>query len=102
MSTVGHYPTDVSDAQWEALQLLLPQPKWHPGGPGRKPMDLRRVINGIFYVNKTGCQWRMMPQDIGNGHTIYPTFKGVWSTVANFAPLPRPDTRYGQYPQPHK
>ena len=54
MSTACHYPTDVSDAQWEVLQLLLPKPKWHPGGPGRKPMDLRRVINGIFYVNKTG------------------------------------------------
>ena len=34
-------------------------------------MDLRRVINGIFSVNKTGCQGRMMPTDIGNGHTIY-------------------------------
>ena len=58
MSTEGHYPTDVSDAQWEALQLLLPPSKWRPGGPGRKPIALRSVINGIFYVNKTGCQWR--------------------------------------------
>ena len=86
MSTVGHYPTDVNEAPWEALQLLLPQPKWHPGGPGRKPMDLRRVINGIFYVNKTGCQWRMMPTDIGNGHTIYGYFRrwrqaGGWGRV---------------------
>jgi hypothetical protein len=32
----------------------------------------------------------------------YPTFKGVWSTVANFALLLLPDTRCGQYPQPHK
>jgi putative transposase len=49
-------------------------------------MDLRRVINGIFYVNKTGCQWRMMPTDIGNGHTIYGYFRrwrqaGVWGRV---------------------
>ena len=75
MSTAGHYPTDVSNAQWEVLQLLLPAPKWRPGGPGRKPMDLRRVINGIFYVNKTGCQWRMLPTDIGNAHTIYGYFR---------------------------
>jgi putative transposase len=86
MSTEGPYSTDVSEAQWEVLQLLLPTPKWHPGGPGRKPMDLRQVINGIFYVNKTGCQWRMMPQDIGNGHTIYGYFRrwrltGVWGRV---------------------
>jgi putative transposase len=86
MSTVCHYPTDVSDAQWEILQLLLPKPKWRPGGPGRKPLDLRRVLNGLFYVNKTGCQWRMMPTDIGNGHTIYGYFRrwrltGVWERV---------------------
>jgi putative transposase len=83
MSTTCHYPTDVSDEQWDILRLLLPQPKWRPGGPGRKPLELRRVLNGIFYVNKTGCQWRMMPQELGNGHTIYGYFRrwrraGVW------------------------
>jgi transposase len=75
MSTVGHYLTDVSDAQWEVLQLLLPPSKWRPGGPGRKPMALRCVLNGIFYVNKTGCQWRMSPTNIGNAHTIYGYFR---------------------------
>src|SRR4029453_14130415 len=86
MSTLCHYPTDVSDAQWEVCQLLLPKPKWRPGGPGRKPLDRRRVLNGIFYVNKTGCQWRMMPKDLGNGHTIYGYFRrwrreGGWACV---------------------
>jgi putative transposase len=86
MSTVGHYPTDVSDAPWAALQLLLPQPKWHPGGPGRQPMDLRRVLHGTFYVNKTGCQWRMIPTHIGKAHTISGSFRrgrqaGVWGRV---------------------
>jgi transposase len=38
-------------------------------------MDLRRVINGIFYVNKTGCQWRMLPTDISKAHTIYGYFR---------------------------
>ena len=69
-STVGHSPTAVSEAQWEALQLRLPQPKWYPGGPGRKPMDLRRVIHGMVYVHKTGGQWRLMPTAIGHGHTL--------------------------------
>jgi putative transposase len=86
MSTACHYPTDVSDEQWDIRQLLLPKPKWHPGGPGRKPLALRRVLNGIFYVNKTGCQWRMMPTDLGNGHTIYGYFRrwrreGVWERL---------------------
>ena len=86
MSTTYHYPTDVSEAQWEVLAPLLPTPKWRPGGPGRKPMDRRRVINGIFYVNKTGCQWRMMPKDLGHGSTIYGYFRrwrlaGLWARV---------------------
>ena len=86
MSTHSHYPTDVSEAQWEALQLVLPPPKWCPGEPGRKPMDLRRVSNGIFYVNKTGCQWRMLPTDFGKAPTIYGYFRrwrraGVWAHV---------------------
>jgi transposase len=70
MSTVGHYPTDVSDAQWEVRQLLLPKPTWRPGGPGRTPMDLRRVLKGMFSVNKTVCQWRMMPTNSGHAHTL--------------------------------
>jgi transposase len=70
MSTAGHDPTDGSDAPWEALQLLLLPPKWRPGPPGRQPRDLRHVIHGMFSVNKTGCQGRMMPTDIGHGQTI--------------------------------
>lgn len=83
MSTSCHYPTDVSDAQWEVLHLLLPKPTWRPDGPGRKPVDLRRVVDGIFYVNKTGCQWRMVPTDFGAWQTVYGYVRrwrraGVW------------------------
>jgi putative transposase len=86
MRTACDYPTDISEAPWEVLQLLLPKSTWRPGGPGRKPLDLRRGIHGIFYVNKTGCQWRMMPKELGNGHTIYGYFRrwrreGVWARV---------------------
>ena len=70
MSTVDHSPTDVNDAPWEVLQRVLSSPTWRPGGPRRKPIDLRRVIHGMFSVNKTGCPWRMMPTDNGNGQTI--------------------------------
>jgi len=49
-------------------------------------MDLRRVLNGIVYVNKTGCQWRMIPTQIGNAHTMYGYCRrwrraGVWKRV---------------------
>ena len=86
MSTSAHYPTNVSDEPWHVLQLMLPEPKRQPGGPGRTALDLRRVLDGIFYVNKTGCQWRLMPHDFGNGMTIYGYFRrwrqqGVWSDL---------------------
>jgi transposase len=70
MSTGCHYPTDVSDAPWDVLEPLLPKPKWRPGGPGRKPLVLRDVMYGIFSVNKTGGRGRMMPTDLGTGHTL--------------------------------
>ena len=86
MSTPSYYPTSLSDEQWDILQLMLPESKWQPGRPGRPPFDLRRVLDGIFYVNKTGCQWRLMPRDLGNGMTIYGYFRswrqqGVWADI---------------------
>jgi len=86
MSTDDHYPTDVTDEQWALLQSLLPERKWQPGGPGRPPCDLRCVINGIVYLNKTGCQWRMIPTAFGHWSTIYGYFKrwrreGVWARL---------------------
>jgi putative transposase len=49
-------------------------------------MELRRVTDGIFYVNKTGCQWRMLPTHMGNAHTIYGYFRrwrreGIWARI---------------------
>ena len=63
MSAACQYETDVSDAQWELLHPVLPTPIWRPGSRGRPPRPLRRVVNGILYVNKTGCQWRMLPNN---------------------------------------
>jgi putative transposase len=74
MSAVHHYPTDLSDEQWDLLNCLLPQRAWRPGGRGRPPScDMRCIVNGILYLNKTGCQWRMIP----------PAF-GHWSTILTF------------------
>jgi putative transposase len=86
MSACCQYETDLTDEQWEVLSLLLPAQQWHPGGPGRPPCDRRRVLNGILYVNKTGCQWRMLPKDFGPWKTVYGYFRrwrraGVWQWV---------------------
>src|SRR5918999_5537526 len=51
MSATNHYATDLSDEQWAILEPLLPEQKWHPGGPGRPPCDVRQVINAIFSMS---------------------------------------------------
>ena len=86
MSADYRYAIDLTDEQWELLQSLLPERTWCPGGPGRPPCDVRRIVNGILYVNKTGCQWRLVPKEFGHWNTIYGYFKrwrrdGVWARV---------------------
>ena len=41
------------------------------GGPGRPPCDLRQVLNGVWSLLKTGCQWRMLPREFGKWNTGY-------------------------------
>jgi putative transposase len=86
MSTPVQYPTDLTDRQWPVLQPLLPPRKWHPGGPGRPPCEERTLLNGILYVTKTGCQWRMLPKEFGRWETVYGYFnrwsqQGVWQQL---------------------
>ncbi len=104
MSTERDYPTDVSDEQWALLQALLPTPKWEPGGRGRPPVDRRRVIHGIFYLKKTGCQWRMLPKDFGPWSTVYGYFKrwrlaGLWADLMK-ALRQQERSRQGRQPEP--
>ena len=70
MSAAGQYETDVPEAPWDLLHPLLPKHTWMPGSRGRPPCPLRRVVNGMLYVNKTGCQWRMLPKDFGPWETV--------------------------------
>jgi putative transposase len=50
------YPTDLSDAEWNYIEPHLPAPKGH-GRP--RVHDLREILNAVFYVLKSGCQWRL-------------------------------------------
>lgn len=77
------YPSDLSDAEWEILRLLLPKAKGfgHP-----VEVDFREILNGIFYVQRTGCQWEMMPHDLPPYSTVYHYFqkwqrKGIWQQM---------------------
>ena len=77
------YPSDLSDSEWEILQPLVPLPKGfgHP-----IEVDFREIFNGIFYVQRTGCQWEMMPHDLPPYSTVYRYFKkwqkdGFWQQM---------------------
>jgi len=54
------YPTDVSDKEWAQIKEFFEQKKKF-GRP--LSYDRRNMVNAIFYVTKTGCQWRMLPND---------------------------------------
>lgn len=66
------YPTDLSDAEWAIIGPLLPPPR--PTGHPRT-VDLREVLNGIFYLLRTGCQWRMLPSDFPPWPTVHDYFR---------------------------
>jgi putative transposase len=61
------YPSDVTDEQWAILGPLIPPSR---GGRPRE-IDLRPVVNGLFYRNRSGCQWRMLPKEFGPWETVY-------------------------------
>ena len=53
------YPSDVTDEQWPLIEPYIPV---YPGGRPRKT-NLRDVVDAIFYLLRTGCQWRYLPKD---------------------------------------
>lgn len=79
------YKTDITEAQWQILQPLIPPAK--PGGHPRT-VNMREVVNGIFYVLRTGCGWEMLPHDLPPYSTVYYYFRrwqktGVWQQMNN-------------------
>jgi putative transposase len=65
------YLTDLTDEQWVSVERLLPAAK--PGGRPRK-VNLREVLNAILYLDRTGCQWDMLPHDLLPKSTVYEYF----------------------------
>lgn len=77
------YPTDLTDEQWELLQSSIPEAK--PGGRPRS-VNLREVVNAMFYLNRSGCQWDMLPHDLPPKSTVYEYFAawrndGTWQRI---------------------
>lgn len=76
------YPSDMTDEQWAIIEPLIPvnatgRPRIH---------DVREVLNAIFYVNRSGCQWDMLPHDFPPRSTVFNHFKkwrddGTWQSI---------------------
>lgn len=69
------YPSDLTDAEWAVIAPLIPPAK---RGGRKRSVDLREVVNGIFFVLSTGCQWRALPKDLPPRSTVNEYF-GLWS-----------------------
>ena len=75
------YPSDLSNAEWELVNPHIPK----PGSGGRpREVNMREVLNAIFYVLKSGIQWDMLPHDFPPKGTVYHYFNewrknGIWN-----------------------
>ena len=77
---VTRYQTDLTDAEWRVIAPHLPKP-CAMGRPREWPM--REIVNGIFYVMRAGCPWRLVPSDLPPCGTIYRWF-AVWRDDGRF------------------
>jgi putative transposase len=77
------YSTDLTDHQWQILEALIPLEK----SSGRhRSVPMREVVNTILYLNRTGCQWDMLPHDLLPKSTVYDYFacwrdNGTWQKL---------------------
>ena len=68
------YPSDLTDAEWALVGPLIP-----PARRGGRPrdVDIREVLNAVFYLLSTGCQWDALPKDLPPKSTVYEYFS-LW------------------------
>jgi transposase len=68
------YPSDLSDGEWALIEPMIPPAK---RGGRRREVNVREVLNAIFYVLSTGCQWQALPKDLPPKSTAHHYF-GLW------------------------
>jgi transposase len=69
------YPSDLNDGEWRLVEPLIPPAK---RGGRKRTVNVREVLNGIFYVLSTGCQWNALPKDLPPKSTVY-DYLDLWS-----------------------
>jgi putative transposase len=94
------YPSNLTDGQWEVVKPLIPSSS--VGRP--RQVEMREVLNTIFYQNRSGCQWDMLPHDLLPKSTVYDYFAqgrddGPWQEVLD-ALRQKVRTAAGREPSP--
>jgi putative transposase len=95
------YPTDLSDEEWGLLKTYLPASKWRGRPRLHSP---REILNAVFYLLKSGCQWRMLPREFPPWKTVFHYFRawrldGTWEKL-NSALRRRLREKLGRKPEP--
>lgn len=77
------YASDLTDAQWQIIEPLLPPE--NEGGRHRE-VDLRELLNAVMYRTRTGCAWEMLPHDLPPKSTVYEYYRkwqrdGTWQAI---------------------
>jgi putative transposase len=96
------YSSDLTDEQWSLIDPLLPPPREDLGRP--REVDFREVVNAILYLNRTGCQWGMLPHDLPPKSTTYGYFAqwrddGTWQRILDVLRM-KVRTAAGREPTP--
>ena len=95
------YPSDMTDEEWSLIESLLPRRPMRGNYPWTPKRD---VINAIFYINRGGCAWRMLPKDYPPWQTVYGYFArwkrdGTWQVIHD-ALRRRVRLKAGRKPEP--
>ena len=80
------YPSDLTEEQWAIVCPMIPPAKQHPRGGRPRTVEMREVLNTLLYLNRSGCQWDMLPHDLLPKSTVYDYFAqwredGTWARL---------------------
>ena len=78
LPTIRRIPDDL----WLEIAPILGKEK-EPGTKGRPPVPFRKVLDGILYILRTGCQWKSLPREYGSGSTCHRRFQ-QWTREGAF------------------
>ena len=78
------YSTDLTEEQWKVIEPVFAKAIGKYGG--RSTQCRHKMTNAVFYITKTGCQWRLLPNDFPKWKTVYSFYrrmkiKGVWEQI---------------------